>query len=263
MGETAMNTYPANSVLLEALESYLGQRHALGFQLIEAERNTRRFLEWLWDQGNIRATFTAAEAIVWARGTGSYKNSYECLRLSAVRNFAHYCLALGLDVQVPAARALYPSKDRRVPHIYNQSEVDALIAACQNVFIPALVQDTMATIIALLAVSGMRVGEALRLRPQEIQCSDATVLIRANKHGPDRLIPLHPTTVNALAKYESSSHRQAVGPKPDGPLFVSTRGTAYLRGTVDDHFQRIRAAAGFTWEGTTPCLHDLRHSFAT
>lgn len=116
-------------------------------------------------------------------------------------------LPLGLDVQVPAVSALNPSKNRRVPHIYNPTEIDALIAACQNVFFPALVQDTMAATIALLAVSGTRVGEALRLRPQEIQSSDATVLTRANKHGPDRLIPLHPTTVNALATYKSTPYQ--------------------------------------------------------
>ena len=120
----------------------------------------------------------------------------------------------------------------------------------------------MANIVALLAVSGMRIGEVLRLKPQDIHAPESTVLVRANKHGPDRLIPLHPTTVDALAKYESSPCRQTVGPHPDGPLFVNTRGTACQRETVEDHFQRVRAA-NFTWEGTTPCLHDLRHTFAT
>lgn len=69
--------------------------------------------------------------------------------------------------------------------------------------------------------------------------------------------------MDALAKYESSPYRQSVGPHPDGPFFVNTRGTACQRGTVERHFQRIRAAASFTWEGNTPCLHDLRHTFAT
>lgn len=217
-------------------------------QLIEAERITRRFLEWLWEQGNIRASFTATEAIVWARGTGSFKNSYEYQRLSAVRSFAHYCLALGLDVQVPAISALNPSKNRRVPHIYNPTEIDALIAACQNVFFPALVQDTMATIIALLAVSGMRVGEALRLRPQEIQSSDATALIRANKHGSDRLIPLHPTTVNALATYESSPYQL------DWKIFATQHENEFHG--QSSHWQRVRILASYSESKLipSPCI---------
>lgn len=258
-----MNVQPVNADLLAALEEYLSRRHTLGFQLIEGERNIRRFLEWLCARGNTRASFTAAEATIWARGAGAFKNSYQGQRLSAVKGFSRYCHALGLEVQVPTGSALNIGKNRRTPHIYSQNEVDALIAACQGVFTSVLVQVTMANIIALLTVSGMRIGEVLRLKPQDIHAPEFTVLVRANKHGPDRLIPLHPTTVDALAKYESSPYRQSVGPRPDGPFFVNTRGTACQRGTVERHFQRIRAAASFTWEGNTPCLHDLRHTFAT
>ncbi|GAA4026922.1 hypothetical protein GCM10023063_04880 [Arthrobacter methylotrophus] len=186
-----MNVQPLNADLLAALEEYLSRRHALGFQLIEEERNARGFLEWLWARGNTRAAFTAAEATIWARGAGTFKNSYQGQRLSAVKGFSRYCRALGMDVQVPTAGALNTGKYRRTPHIYTQNEVDALIAACQEVFTAVLVQATMANIVALLAVSGMRVGEVLRLKPQDIHASEFTVLVRANKHGPDRLIPLH------------------------------------------------------------------------
>lgn len=258
-----MNDMPVNDGLRAALEDYLARRRALGAQLIEEERHARRFLGWLWTHGNTRAAFTTTEASIWARGTGNFKTSYQCQRLSSLRGIARYCYGIGLDVQVPAANALRAGRDRRRPHIYTQNEVDALIAACQHVFTSALVRTTMANLIALLAVSGMRIGEALRLRSQDLNARDATVLIRANKHGPDRLIPLHPTTVTALAAYEARPDRQAVNPQPDGPLFVTTRGTGYKRSSVEAHFQRLRAAAGLTAEEPSPCLHDLRHTFAT
>jgi site-specific recombinase XerD len=136
VGEIAVNVHPVNADLLAALEEYLSRRHTLGFQLIEEERNARRFLEWLWARGNTRASFTAAEATIWAQGAGTLKNSYQGQRLSAVKGFSRYCNALGLDVQVPTARALNTGKNRRTPHIYTQNEVDALIAACQGVFTP-------------------------------------------------------------------------------------------------------------------------------
>ena len=128
------------------------------------------------------------------------KSSYQHQRLAAVRGLSRYCLAVGIDVGVPEPRDLRAGRDRRRPHIYAQHEIDALIAACDQVFTPALVGVTMANIIALLAVTGMRVGEALRLKVGDIHASDATVLIRANKHSPDRLIPIHPTTLDALAR---------------------------------------------------------------
>lgn len=257
-------TTPTTDVgLWTALEAYLAQRRALGFRLVEEERHARRFLEWLQASNDMSTGFTLAQALNWAHGDGSLKNSYQCQRLSAIRGLARYCHAIGQDVEVPPANALRATRDRRRPHIYTQDEVDALIDACQHAFTHPLVQATMAVVIALLAVTGMRPGEALRLRPGDINADDATLLIRANKHGPDRIIPLHRTTLDALAAYASSPHRQAVGPPPEGTLFVTTRGKAYQRASVEDHFQRIRTAAGITWDGAPGCLVDLRHTFAT
>lgn len=258
-----MNGRPCNADLAGALEEYLARRRELGFRLVEEERHVRRFLEWLWSAGSPDATFTTGQALTWARGGGTLKNSYQRQRLAAIRGFSRYADATGLDVPVPEARLLRSGRDRRMPHIYTQDEVDALIAACRRVFAPALVQATMAGIIALLAVTGMRVGEALRLKAEDIDWAQSTVRIRANKHGPDRLVPMHPTTAGALARYASDPARLAAGARPDGPLFVSTRGTAYRRTTVEGHFQRIREAAGIAGQGPAPCLLDLRHSFAT
>ena len=189
--------------------------------------------------------------------------SYQRQRLAAVRGLARYCNAIGLDVQVPAANALRTGRDRRTPHIYTQDEIDTLIHACPLAFAHPLIHASMATIIGLLAVTGMRPGEALRLTRADLNPTDQTLLIRANKHNPDRLIPIHPTTVDVLTDYQANPARQAVTRSPDGPLFVTIRGGAYQSATVEAHFARIRAAAGIAGKGTLPCLHDLRHTFAT
>ena len=123
-----MTGRPVNAELVAALEDYLARRRALGFGLIEEERHARRFLEWLWVGGHIRASFTATQAVTWARGDGSFARSYEGQRLAAVRGLSRYCQATGMDVGVPAANALRAGRDRRRPHIYTQDEVDALIA---------------------------------------------------------------------------------------------------------------------------------------
>lgn len=258
-----MTSRQANAALMAALEDYLARRRALGHGLIEEERHARRFLEWLWISGHHHATFTTTDAIVWAQGESVFALSYQRQRLAAVRGLARYCQAIGLGVEVPPVNALRGSRDRRRPHIYTQDEVDALIAACLHVFTPLLVQTTMAHIIALLAVTGMRIGEALRIKGDDVNPREGTILVRANKHGPDRLVPIHPSTVAALAKYECSADRRAAFPRPNGPLFITIKGTGYQRGTVESHFHRVRAAAGLTWEGPAPSLHDLRHTFAT
>lgn len=258
-----MSAELVNVELVTALEGYLAKRRALGFKLLMEERHMRNFLQWLWASGNTGASFTAAQAAAWVRGEGDFTSGYQHQRLSAVRCFTRYCQALAMDVQVPTTRALNAGRDRRRPHIYSQAEVDALIGACYRVFSHPLVQTTMAHLIGLLAVTGIRPGEALRLRAGDLDVGAATLLIQANKHGPDRVIPLGPTTINALTSYQADPSRQAAGPQPDGPIFVTITGSAYQRQSVGAHFQRIRAAADFTWEGPAPRLSDLRHTFAT
>lgn len=97
-GAVAVTGRPVNAELVAALEDYLARRRALGFGLIEEERHARRFLEWLWVGGHIRASFTATQAVTWARGDGSFARSYEGQRLAAVRGLSRYCQATGMDV---------------------------------------------------------------------------------------------------------------------------------------------------------------------
>ena len=67
---------------------------------------------------------------------------------------------------------------------------------------PALRATTWRTLIGLLAVTGMRQGEACRLHQDDVDLSDATLVIRDSKFGKSRQVFLHPTTAAALRAYE-------------------------------------------------------------
>lgn len=258
-----MSMRPRNRQLSALSAEYLHQRRARGYQLSEEEQHIRRFLEWLWASGNQTTTFTTIEVLKWVRGDGNFKDSYQSQRLSAVRGYTKYGQHRGFQIQIPGHDALPAARSRRVPHIYTQSEIDALIEACSTVFSHPHVGTTMATIITLLASTGLRIGEAIKVEAQDVDPESCTLLVRANKCGPQRLIPVHPTTVEALAAYQTSPSRMELSPPTDGPLFVSLRGTVHQVANIQGHFARVREAADFHWEGSTPCLSDLRHTFAT
>lgn len=253
----------SNADLSQTLTDYLAQRRALGFALIEEERHARRFLEWLWDHGNADAAFTCTDAIEWARGQGGLAESYQRQRLQGVRGLARYARSVGMPVEVPPTTAIGGGIRRRAPHIYTQAETDELIGACPPTFAHPHVQATMAVIIGLLAATGMRIGEALRLRPDDIDDRRATLLVRASKHGPDHQIPIHPTTLDGLRAYQHGAHRLATRPGPEAPLIVTTRGSGYAPATIEAYFATLRTSAGWTWGGRAPRLHDFRHTFAT
>lgn len=255
----------AAPTLREHLDEYLAARRALGYRLDKLEHHVGQFCDWLAAQG--KTTFTTADAVAWARAPTGADHRWWGIRLGAVRTFAAYLHASGVPVQVPPRGLLPAGTCRAVPYIYSQADLDALLATCPVVFTHGFVADTMRTVVGLLAVTGMRIGEALRLTGPDLPAPTApagTLLIRSGKTGRQRLIPLHPSTIEQLVAYRDLPARRRARPDPDGPLFVSRRGTGYRRSTIESYFARMVAAAGLPPRGAASArLHSLRHTFAT
>jgi len=255
--------------LRDRLAVYLSLRRGLGYRLDKLELLAGQFCDWLTAQG--KATFTTADAVTWARLPEHADPAWWGMRLGAVRTFAAWLHATGTDVQVPP-RGLLPARSRRaVPFIYTPSELDALLRVCPSVFTHPLIGHTMTTLIGLLAATGMRVGEALALTPNDLQAPAidtgnglGVVVIRHSKNGTSRLVPVHATTYRRLVAYRDLPGRVRAVIDPGGPLLVTTRGAGYHRSTIECYYSRVAAAAGLSPRGRArPRLHDLRHTFAT
>lgn len=244
------------------LGEYVAMRRALGYKLDKLELLAGQFCDWLAGQG--KTTFTTIDAVTWARLPAGADPGWWGMRLGAVRTFATYLQACGVDVAVPP-RAILPARTgRAVPFIYTQADLEALLACCPQVFGHRFVADTMRTLIGLLAATGIRIGEALRLTPADLDTESGVLLIRSSKNDTSRLVPVHSTTIDQLLAYRDLPARARARPDPDGPLFVSSRGTGYQRSTIEGYFARLVRAAGLAPRGRAhPRPHDLRHTFAT
>jgi integrase len=248
--------------LRDRLDDYLAMRRALGFQLNDVERQVGGFCTWLQARGQT-TTFTIDEAVAWARLNPDAHPSWWSTRLSLVRRFAGYLNANGVDIPVIPAGLLPARKPRAVPFIYSQDDLDALLAACDTVFSDERIAATLRTVIGLLAATGLRIGEALSLRVDDIDHVNDVLVIKAAKSA-ERLVPIHPSTTKALQQYLALRSRVATNPDPHGPVFVTANGTAYVYVTFQSRFKRVREAAGLVPRGKArPRLHDLRHTFAT
>jgi integrase len=248
--------------LRERLDEYLVLRRALGFQLADLERQVGLFLAWLEARGQTQ-TFTIEESVTWARLNPDAHPSWWATRLSLVRRFAAYLNATGVEVPVIPRGLLPAKKPRAVPFIYSQADLEALLAACDTEFTDERIAATVRTVIGLLAATGLRIGEALGLRVDDIDADHDVLLISARKSA-ERLVPLHPTTTAALGQYLVLPARTATHPDPHGPVFVTSHGTGYAYVSFLKLFTRVREAAGLTPRGRArPRLHDLRHTFAT
>jgi integrase len=246
--------------LREGLADYLALRRALGYRLARPEKLLSQFLDHLEQAGEAR--ITVAAVLDWARLPAASDSNWWAYRLSTVRGFATYLHSLDPAHEVPAAELLPQRPHRASPYLYSDAEIAALIAATSSLRTP-LRRATFATLIGLLAVTGIRVGEAIALDRGDVNLPAGRLVVRHGKFGKIRELALHPTTIDALRRYQRLRDRLA--PRTGTPaLLVSTAGTRLLYCNVHHAFHRLVGLAGLTPRAGScrPRIHDLRHSFA-
>jgi integrase len=246
--------------LRDALEDYLMLRRALGFRLASAARLLGQFISYLEARGT--STVTTSDALAWATLPAGASPAWQAIRLSVVRGFAAHLHGIDPSAQVPPAGLIRRGNDRATPYLYSDAEISALIAAAAGLR-PRLRAATYQTLISLLAVSGMRIGEAMRLDCGDLDAGSGLIVVRDAKFGKSRLVPLHPTATDALIRY--AALRDEHHPRPASPaLFLSTAGTRLLHSNVGLTFTRLAGQAGLTRRSAScrPRIHDIRHSFA-
>ena len=249
-----------SSPLREDLSNYLMLRRALGYRLARPEKLLGQFLDHLEQAGQQHVTVTAA--LDWARLPARGESNWWAHRLSVVRGFATYLHTLDPAHQLIAPDLLPQRPSRANPYLYSDAEIAALMTATGSLR-TTLRQATFATLIGLLAVTGMRVGEAIALDRGDVDLTSGRLLVRRGKFGKQRELALHPSTVEQLRRYQRLRDRQA--PTTGTPaLLVSTAGTRLIYCNVHWAFHRLVAQAGLTPRSRTcrPRIHDIRHSFA-
>jgi integrase len=239
---------------------YLRIRRALGFKLERAEKLLGQYLVYLDTVGQERVS--VENALDWARLPAARDGNWWAQRLSVVRCFATYLHALDPAHEIPPADVLVRRTRRAVPYLYTEQEIWGLMTATDQLY-SQLRRATYRTLIGLLAVTGMRVGEAIRLDRADLDAAAGVLTVRNSKFGKSRELPLHPTTVTALREYLRirGGHRHA---DVSDALLISQAGTRLIYCNVHTTFRQLRADAGLTARSAAcrPRVHDLRHRFA-
>ena len=185
------------------LDGYLSVREALGFQM-RAERTLLRdfvnYVETHTDTGPLRAYL----AVDWACAASAHRGmGGAAQRLSMAHGFLTYLRAMLPDTEVPD-RGLVAALRRPKPYLLTPPQITALIRAAHDLGPRgSLRPHTFATVIGLLASTGLRVGEAIRLTIHDVQLDHLlpVVHIRETKFRKSRVVPLHPTTAAQLRRY--------------------------------------------------------------
>lgn len=249
--------------LMPQLDRYLSVRRSLGYDLRTSERILRRFTRYADAEG---ATYIDTALFLRWHGTLAEANgSTRATRLRVVRLFTQWLSGFDPAHEVPPQGLLPDSSNRPRPHIYSGDEIAAIVAAASELpSIYGLRGLTCSTLFGLIAVTGLRISEALALDRDDL---DHDVLrVRRGKLGRERLLPLDPSVVVQLVAYLAERDR-LIGHAAK-PLFVTDKATRLTDCSARYNFaqvcQRIglRSRQRYCRHGRGPRIHDLRHTFA-
>lgn len=245
------------SSLSQQLTEYLAMRRALGFKLVFPGHVLPQFLAYLDAAG--ASTVTVDLAVAWAGlPQGRVLPISLAHRLGAVRGFARWLATIDPATEIPPCGIWPSTTPRPTPYLWSQAEVRILLDAASELS-PRLRAETHQTLFGLLSATGMRVGEAIGLARHDVDLDVGLITIRDGKFARSRLIPLHPTTTEALRSYTIC--RDRLSPKRPTSFFVTTVGTPLNYSGVHKTFIELTAATGLRTPTVRPRIHDLRHAF--
>jgi integrase len=185
-------------------------------------------------------------------------------RLSFVRGFARYLNAIDSRSEVPPNGLLPYRPQRTRPYIYTERQIEQFLAAALTLPPPGgLRRWTYHCLLGLFSVTGLRLGEALSLKLDDIDLHENVLTIRGAKYGKSRLVPIHPSTRKVLVGYLQRRKRFLAG--RDSPyLFVTRTGNRLDTGGVHRTFYQLSRQIGLRAPSAShgPRLHDFRHRFA-
>jgi len=245
--------------LRPAIADYLAVRRSLGYKLARPEKLLTQFAGYLEQAGE--STVTVGHALAWAVLPGG-NPEWHAYRLAVVRGFAAWLGTIDPAAEIPPAGMIPSRKRRATPYLYSDAEIVALMAAAESLRFP-LRTATYQALTGLLAVTGMRVGEAISLDRGDTDLDAGVLTVRNGKHGKSRLVPVHDTTAEALRDYLRLRDRLCPDPRTPA-IFISPAGTRLIYCNVHATWKKLAASAGLAPRSGScrPRIHDLRHSFA-
>lgn len=253
------------SSLSGELDRYLTVRRSLGYDLGTAARVLRKFVAFAEQQSADH--ISTALFVQWQETFGHAGQQTWAARLGMVRLFAQWLNGLDPANEVPPL-GLIPARYRRArPYIYSDEEIRSIVAAAAE--LPStngLRALSYSTLFGLIAVTGLRISEAIALDDGDVDFEAGALTIRRGKLGKARMVPVESSTLEHLTAYVRERDR-LLGSKPKS-FFVTDRGTRPDDCSARYNFAAVCQQTGLRTQqryqrhGRGPRIHDLRHTFA-
>jgi len=256
----------ALSSLSTGIEEYIELRKSYGLKFDTAGAILRKFGRFCDEHK--RRTVTVATVLDWVQTYQKSTSVSISRRIQIVRGFASYWKSFDPKTEIPPREICREYSRRSKPHIYSLAEIRNILKACRAFGAEPgqsnpIRSQTFHTMFGLIATTGLRRSEAIKLKRTHVDLKKGTMLIEMTKFRKSRLIPIHKTTLARLRRYAHYRDRVIKEPRCDN-FFVMNRGQAADGDSIFYAFVHACQKAGLrptTFGAGFPRIHDLRHSF--
>lgn len=253
------------SRLSQELDRYLAIRRSLGFELRTDERVLRRFIE---HADKVGTDYVSSEIFIgWRSSFGEANQHTWSRRLGMVRIFAQWLHGIDHRHEVPSVDLIPSRRRRKSPYIYTQDEIRSIVETASTLPATNSIRSlTYPVLFGLIAVTGLRISEAISLDSNDVDFETGVLTLRKGKLGRARLIPVSTTTTLKLAAY--AKERDRLLERCSQPFFVQDHGERVTDCSARYNFASVCQALGlrerqiFNKHGRGPRIHDMRHTFA-
>jgi len=254
-----------NSVYGAHIQQFIAMKRKLGFKFIKDAKLLFSIDVLAIETDQIAEGITKEFADLWIKKTinESSRNHYQ--RAICLNHFSAFLCGLGIKSYIPKLPP--PPKTTFIPHIYSPTEVKALFEASDKLRMPHACMSCslicLPLLIRALYSTGIRIGEALALKDEDVNLVENYLRVRDSKNGKERIVPISETIAEACRHYLSYRNKMP-SKRPFEYFFVKLDGSQPSAATVGVWFRRCLSQAGIPYIGMYqgPRVHDLRHTFA-
>lgn len=247
---------------------FIDSKRSLGFKYTVEERILSLFDKFIIEQGETKIGLSKELADKWSERRNNESELTRYGKVVCIRQFSDYLRNRGIKSYIPQLPK-YPNSTF-IPHIFSYDEMDALFKACDNLKLRNRNMESsifvMPCLLRMLYATGIRIGEALSLKNQDINLTDKYLILRVTKSGKERLVPFTDTLANVCQDYLEQRNKLPIISidGKDSPFFVKLNGGCCKHKAIYTWFRKILNLAGISFTGNRygPRVHDIRHSFA-
>ena len=253
-----------HGIYADMIQQYIEYKRSLGFKMEDTDERLRRFDTLTIERKENKMGISKELFDAWSRPFPEESACNRCSRISILRGFSAYLQLTGYDSYIPK---MPKYNSTFTPHIYTKPEIESIFKECDKLFLSRKYMYSqvcvMPSLIRTLYATGVRIGEAIKLKHKDVDLDAGYLVLHECKNGRDRVVPFSLSLREILRDYVLYKQSLTTGTEPENYFFTSPDGRPCNTGTVYEIFRTVLFRAGISHGGRSkgPRLHDLRHTF--